>query len=147
MKITICGSIAFFGQMLKIKNDLEKLGHQVKLPPTTVKDDKNKTITVEKYYQLRKQEKNPNSWIWDEKTKAIKDHFKKIEWAEAVLILNYKKKNTPNYIGANTFLEMGLAFHFDKKIFLLNSIPEMSCTEEVLGMQPLIINNNLTLIK
>ena len=47
-------------------------------------------------------------------------------------------------IGGNTFLEMGLAMHLKKKIYLLNSIPEISCKEEILGMKPVIINNNLS---
>ena len=34
MKITICGSIAFFDEMLKVKEDLESRGHTVQIPPT-----------------------------------------------------------------------------------------------------------------
>jgi len=42
---------------------------------------------------------------------------------------------------------MGLAFHLNKKLFLLNEIPEISYKEEILGMKPIIINNDLTKIK
>jgi len=34
MKITICGSIAFYKEMEEVKEQLEKLGHEVKLPPS-----------------------------------------------------------------------------------------------------------------
>ena len=74
-------------------------------------------------------------------------HFQKVEWSEAVLILNYDKDSIPNCIGTNTLMEMGLAFYLDKKLFLLNDIPETSYKEEVLGMKPLVINQDLTKIK
>ena len=48
-----------------------------------------------------------------------------------------------NYIGGNTFLEMGVAFYLNKPIYLLNIIPEIDYKEELLGMKPTIINNNL----
>ena len=41
---------------------------------------------------------------------------------------------------------MGLAFYLKKKIFLLNDIPEMSFKEEILGMKPIVINNDLSKI-
>jgi predicted RNA-binding protein with PUA domain len=74
-------------------------------------------------------------------------HFKNVEWGDAVLILNYDKNNIPNYIGANTFLEMGVALYLGKKIFLLNEIPEVENKEEILGMKPVVINNNLKKIE
>ena len=44
-------------------------------------------------------------------------------------------------------MEMGVAFYLHKKIFLLNPIPEISYREEILGMKPIIINGDLSLIK
>lgn len=146
MKLTICGSIAFHDEMLRIKQQLEHLGHEVKLPPSEIKDDSGKMIPVKEYYQKRKSETDNNSWIWDKKEEAMRLHFQKIEWCDAVIILNYDKNNIKNYIGANTLLEMGLAFHLRKKIFLLNEIPEISYKEEILGMKPIVINNDFSII-
>lgn len=143
MKITICGSIVFYQEMMKIKEDLELLGHEVGLPPTEIRDEKGEMIPVTEYYQRRKAETNDDSWIWDRKEEAIRTHFKKIEWAEAILVLNYSKNNIDNYIGGNTFLEIGVAFYLNKKIYLLNNIPEMSYREELLGMKPIVINGDL----
>jgi hypothetical protein len=64
-----------------------------------------------------------------------------------VLILNYSKKEIANYIGANTLIEMGLAFYLHKKIFLLNPIPEISYKEEILAMKPIVINGDLNKIE
>lgn len=147
MKITICGSIAFYDEMLKIKENLEKLGHQVKLPPVEIKGKNGNAIHVKEYYEKRKAEKNKNSWVWERKRDAMKLHFQKVEWSDAVLVLNFSKNKIPNYIGANTFLEMGLAFHLNKKIFLFNDIPDISSKEEILGMKPVIINGDIEKIR
>ena len=89
MKITIYGSITFYDEMLEIKEKLEQLGHQVKLPPFEVKDENGNMISVKEYYSKRKAETNNTSWIWDRKEEAMKLHFKKIELSDAVLILNF----------------------------------------------------------
>ena len=146
MKITICGSIAFYDEMLKVKGELESLGHEVKLPPIEVKDKNGNIISVQKFYELRKNETSDDSWIWERKNEAMKQHFNKIEWSEGVLILNCDKKGVENYIGGNTLLEMGVALHLGKKMFILNDIPDLSYKEEVLGMKPFVIRGDLSKI-
>ena len=49
MKITICGSIAFFDEMMAVKNDLEKMGHEVKLPPTEIPNEQGEMISIKEY--------------------------------------------------------------------------------------------------
>ena len=62
--------------------------------------------------------------------------------------MNLEKNGIKDYIGGNTFLEMGLACWLNKPIYLINPIPkELSYTEEIRGMQPIVINNDLSLIK
>jgi len=143
MRVTICGSIAFYEKMLEVKRELEKLGHVVKLPPHEVKDQNGKEIPVSVYYSRRKAETSNDSWIWDRKEEAMKLHFAKIEWCEAIIVLNYDKNEIQNYIGANTLIEMGLAQYLQKKIYLLNKVPEISYKEEILGMKPIVINSDL----
>lgn len=147
MKITICGSIAFFEEMISIKKKLVEKGHIVKMPPSEIDDGKGNKITVQKYYEIRKSPDANEEWIWETKARAIRDHFEKIEWSDAILVLNYTKKEIKNYIGANTFLEMGTAFYLKKPIFLLNDIPDMSNKEELLGMQPIVIKGDLEQIE
>ncbi len=147
MKITLCGSIAFYDQMLDVKQHLEKLGHEIQLPPLQVKDEQGNLISVKKYYELRKAEASGKSWIWDRKKEAMTAHFDKIVWSDAILVLNYDKNNVGGYIGANTLIEMGVALHLSKPIFLLKGIPEISYKEEIFGMNPYVINDDLALIK
>jgi len=141
MKITLCGSIAFYRKMEEVKLELEKLGHEVKLPPSHIKDDNGDLIEVVQYYKKRKEETSETGWIWERKKEAMIMHFEKVEWSDAILVLNYDKNGIEGYIGANTFLEMGLAMYQKKKIFLLNKIPQISYKEEILGMFPIVINN------
>lgn len=143
MKITLCGSIAFYKEMLSVKQQLEQLGHEVKVPPHEVKDDQGNMLPVQQYYALRKQENNDGSWIWDTKNEAILAHFDKVAWSDAILVLNYEKKNIKGYVGANTLLEMGLALWLKKGIYLLNAIPEMTSKEEILGMKPIVLAGDL----
>jgi len=76
----------------------------------------------------------------------IREHFKKIEAADAILILNYEKKGIAGYIGGNTFLEMGYAFGLGKVVYLLHPVPDMDYKTEMHAIQPTVINGDLSLI-
>ena len=76
----------------------------------------------------------------------IREHFRKIEQADAILILNYEKKGIPGYIGGNTFLEMGYAFGLGKKVYLLYGVPDMDYKTEMFAIQPVVIDGDLSRI-
>jgi hypothetical protein len=147
MKITLCGSIAFYEEMKDIKDKLEALGHEIKLPPHEVADENGVMIPVKEYYAIRKTASEDDSVVWDIKEMAITSHFDKVTWAEAILVTNYDKNDVDGYIGGNTLMEMGVAFYLKKPIYLLKRIPELSYKEEVLGMKPVVLNDDLSLIK
>ncbi|MDD5144926.1 MAG: hypothetical protein PHW72_02280 [Candidatus Pacebacteria bacterium] len=144
MKITICGSIAFQSEINSVKKKMELLGHEVKIWPLELKDGEGNLIPVEEYYKIRKSAANDEKWVWDRKAEAILEHFNKVAWSDAILVLNYDKKGVKGYIGGNTLMEMGLAFYLKKKIYILNEVPELSYKEEILGVKPLIINGDLS---
>jgi hypothetical protein len=89
-------------------------------------------MPVKKYYAIRKSAADDAEWIWKKKAEAMHNHFDKVAWSEVILVCNYDKNGIAGYIGANTLLEMGLAFHLKKPIYLLNPLPEVSYTEEIL---------------
>jgi hypothetical protein len=68
----------------------------------------------------------------------IMDHLEKIKKGDAILVLNERLKDIDGYIGANSFLEMGFALCLNKKIFLLNKIPDQPNSVEIGGMMPTI---------
>ena len=146
MKITLCGSIAFYSEMIEIKNKLEKIGHEVKLPPNEIKNGEGKMISVAEYYKIRHTASVSEKWVWDQKARSITEHFDKERWADVILVTNFDKNNIAGYIGGNTLMEMGVAFFLKKKIFLWNAVPVLSYTEEILGMKPIVISADVSKI-
>ena len=77
----------------------------------------------------------------------IKWYHNAIKNSDAVLILNYDKRGVKNYIGGNTLMEMGFAHVNNKKIFLLNPLPEeVSYIDEIKAMTDVILNGDLSKI-
>jgi len=125
----------FHREMLDVKNKLEEAGHTVLLP-------KDLEIAAEgEYRPIADDEEHVTAKIEHD---FIREHFRKIEKSDAILVLNYEKKGIPHYIGGNTFLEMGHAFGNDKKIYILNPIPEMDYSVEMYAMQPVVLDGDLT---
>lgn len=122
----------FAKEMLRIKTELEKLGHKVITPENMQNPVSIKTHGEGAFAKI--------------KHDLIKLHYKKIKSSDAVLVANFSTK-IRNYIGGSTFIEMAFAHVLDKKIYLLNPIPDVSYRDEILAMQPIIINGDLRKIK
>jgi hypothetical protein len=133
MKIFIICSKSFYDKIPEIKNELEKDGHEITLPNCF--DDPN---TESRYREISSEEHS--KW----KSSMIKHSEKVIKEQDAVLVLNFEKNGIPNYIGGATFLEMYDAFRLGKKIYLYNDIPEGILKDEIIGLNPILINSNLT---
>ena len=137
MKITICGSMRLSKEMLEMKHKLTKLGHEVILPRHT-----------EEYAQLDTSDHMHNESVKNKiNHDLIREYFKEIKEGDAILVINETLKGIENYIGGNSFLEIGFAHVLDKKIFLLNPIPEVGYKDEILAMQPVVLNGDLSKIK
>ena len=144
MKIVICGSIDFTPEIKKISDLLSANGFDVDIPLTSQRIIRGE-ITLREFKQEKKTKDGSSSRkIKDD---VIRRYFQTINDSNAVLILNYKKKGLKNYIGGNTFLEMGFAHVLNKRIYLLNPIPNISYKDEIEAMQPVIINGDLSKIK
>jgi len=136
MKIILCCSKHFYHIIPKIKQKLEKQGHKVMLPNSyenPMKEEKLKRLSKEEHIK------------W--KTKMMKLHQTKIKQNDAILVLNFKKGNYENYIGGATFMEIVKAWELKKKIFMMNKPPKCSFTDEITGINPIILNQDLSLIK
>lgn len=134
MKIVICASMSAIKKIIEIQEELKKLEHEVVVPEN-----------LERH--LAKTFSASESTIEKVKDDLIRKYFEKIKNSDAVLIINEDKKGIANYIGGNTFLEMGFAHVLDKKIFLLNPIPEVAYRDEIIAMQPIVVNCDLNIIK
>lgn len=80
------------------------------------------------------------------KQQYIDEHFAKIDSSEAILVVNEEKKGVPGYIGGNTLIEMARAYGQGLDTFLLNPIPDMSYTDELRGMRPVILDGDLDVL-
>lgn len=140
MKVLIICSKQFYPKIEKIKEDLNNRDIEVFLP--NCYDD---PTTEERMWNLGKKEHQ------EFKAKMYKQSEDTIRNMDAVLVLNYDKnkdgKIYKNYIGGATFLEMYDAFRLDKKIFLMNDIPEGMLFDEIEGFNPIILNGNIDLVK
>jgi hypothetical protein len=134
MKITICSSMRFANEIRAVKYELEKSGYTVFVPVDMEDHINNPGL---------KNEVTPDFLI---KNNLIGDHFYKVSNSDAILVLNYPKNGIDNYIGGSVLMEIGLAYYLNKKIFLLNGLPdqnELSYTEEITAMQPVLLNGSL----
>ena len=136
MKIFICASKHLYNHVGPIKEQLEKAGHRVTLPNSY--DNPSKEMEM-----MNSGVKDHQKW----KANMLREQGKKVVANDAIWVLNMEKNGQPNYIGGATFLEIFKAFELDKKIFLYNPIPENFLRDELLGMGPIIINGDLSLIK
>jgi hypothetical protein len=154
MRITVCGSIGFYKEMEAIRDELIKLGNEVKIPELTLEVPEEfgggKKVYFGEYI-----EKNggidsfsADHKIWDLKEGAINDHFEKINWGEAILVVNHDKRGIVGYVGGNTLIEIGVGYYLKKKIYILNPVSsELSYKQEIMGMKPVFLNGDLKLIK
>ena len=139
MKIAICGSLNFTYEIKKVADDLKGLGFDITIPISSEK-------ILRKEFSLEEIKKEKENGKFSEraiKFDSIRAYWDIIKNSDAVLVTNFEKNTIKNYIGGNSFLEMGFAHILNKKIFLLNSIPEMIYTDEIKAMQPIALRGNL----
>jgi len=137
MKIVICGSMKFSKEMLKIKEKLNSLGFDNVVVPRNADKYASNQLAEENSYESIKNKIEED---------LIRSHYEEIKSADAVLIVNYDKNGIANYIGGNSFLEAAFAHVLKKKLYLLFEIPNMSYSDELKAMQPIILNNDLSKI-
>lgn len=154
MKITICGSMVFNGKMEETRDQLQVLGHEVKVPEVALEVPEGFDGGKKPYFGKHIEDNGGmdafpvGHEIWSLKEAAIRDHFDKIDWADAILVVNQDKRGITGYVGGNTLIEIGVAFYLRKPIYILNPVSsELLYKQEILGMKPVLLNGNLELIK
>ena len=127
----------FTERMLEIRDLLIELGHNAFMTDLhnalIGKTDEEKEII--KLYQKNNMD-------------AIREFWRAMQGADAVLVLNFDKNGIKNYIGGNTLMEIGFAHVLNQKVFLLNPIPEIPFYKtEIEAIKPVILNGDLSKIK
>lgn len=135
MKIFITASKFAYDKVAIIKRELESKGHIVTPPngyDTPDQEAATRQLSPEEY----------SDW----KAEMIREDGRIVAAHDAVLVLNFDKHGQQHYIGGATFLEMFKAFDLGKKLFLYNPIPHGMLTDEIIGLQPIVINQDLSRI-
>jgi hypothetical protein len=134
MKIGIIGSMQYTEKMIEARDELIKLGHDAFVtnlasPFVGKTDEEKEKIKIEQKNNLD----------------AIREFWRLMQGADAVLVMNFDKHGVKNYIGGNTLMEIGFAHVLDQKIFLYNPIPEITFYQsEIEAVKPVIINGDLS---
>ncbi|MEO7617858.1 MAG: hypothetical protein ABIS59_03375 [Candidatus Saccharibacteria bacterium] len=135
MKIFIICSKTFYGHVSAIQAQLEQAGHTITLPNSI--DNPNAEA------QMREQGREVHS-AW--KRERFAETAAKVAAVDAVLVLNFENNGQTNYIGGATFLEVYDAFIAGKKIFFYNPLPDGMLYDELNGMDPILLENDLSKI-
>ena len=148
MKIALCGSMVFYDHMETLGEQLRNLGHIVEVPQLRINSEEapNGKKSIRNLIEESGGTGSfaPDHPIWVEKAEAIDDHFIKIAYSDAILVANYPKHSTDGYIGGNTLMELAVARYLNKSIYLLFPVSDkLQYKEEVLGVLPIILHNNL----
>ena len=140
MKIVIVGSSAFSDKMVQYKAKLKSLGHDAIVHP-----DYEEIVAGKNPKLLERMQKEHGKV--KKQYDYIKWYFHAIKKSDAILVLNFNKKNIKNYIGANTFLQIGDAFELGKKIYLVNDLPDQDyIRDELEAIEFTVLNGDLSKI-
>lgn len=117
-RVVLCGSKRFKDEILQLGEELKNRGYDAVVPREFIVDMKKKDASLL--------------------------HFKEIsdERTDAVLVVNEKKKDLDNYIGANSFAEVAMGFFKGKKVYLKNDI-YLPYEEELLGWDVIPLKGNI----
>lgn len=141
--ITICSSASFYKQVLETEKELKKMGFKVKIPKTARVMQRANNFNDKDYRIWFKDKKE-----YKKKTELLQSHIKKVIESDAILVINLEKNDIPGYIGGNVLIEMAIAFHYKKPIFVYNQISDLlNIAEEVYGLNSIFIDQDLKKIK
>ena len=143
MKIVVCGSINASDKLIEVSDKLIALGHQTELPFYT-KQIKEGKIDLREYIKTKAANGGDTQLRKSAGEDLIKRYFHLISESDAILVVNVEKNGIANYIGGNSFLEMGFAYALDKPIYLLNEIPNLGYKDEMVAMKPVILSGDLS---
>lgn len=137
MKIGIIGSMQYTEKMIELRDKLSKMGHNAFL-----------TSLAEPFVGKSDEEKEKIKICQKQKKDAIREFWRLMQGADAVLVVNLDKNGVKNYIGGNTFLEMGFAHVLNQKVFLLNPIPDITYYKtEIEAIRPIVVNGDLSMVR
>ena len=130
MVITICMSMLLSDRLPELCAALEAAGHEVLTPVDTEGFDYLGASTTERAAQKREYD-------------LIREHWRKIQRSDAILVVNEDLPGKPRHIGGNTFLEMGFAHVLELPIYMMQPPPNTTYASEMLAMDPIVLHGDI----
>lgn len=111
LRVVMCGSMTFYAEMRAINYTLSKNAVRCSLPKA---DDPAKLTLPPDQYETYKRG-------------VSQAHIRRVRSPETygILAVNLDKHGIRDYIGANTFAEIAVAFAQHKRLYLLQGIPRL----------------------
>jgi len=135
MKIVLGGSVSFAKEELAVKEELEKAGQSVYVSEDLLEYSEKPQI------KMSFEEEVAISLKLD----ILRKFFDKIAEADAYLVCNYPKKGVDGYLGTSVLMEIGVAYHLKKKIYLMYDIDKnQNYAAEIAIIQPVILGGDLS---
>src|SRR3989338_6232875 len=106
-------------------DQLLKLGHVVKIPELALEVPQEFGSGKKVYFGKYIEEKGGmdafpvGHKIWNLKEGAIRDHYEKIDWADAILVVNQEKRGIEVFLGENNIFKIGFSFYLKNPFFFL----------------------------
>ncbi len=136
MRVIVCGSMSFAREMVDAKQHLDGLGFDATVHSDTERFVNNpdfKTDSIENFNHCKEND------IMRKAFEAVGDN-------DAILVLNLPKNGINGYIGVSTMMEIGLAYHLGKRIFLMFP-PMEKLSGEMKIMKATVLNGDLNEMK
>ncbi len=134
-KIFLCASMNFYKELVQVETDLIAKGFEVDIPVSAKTMKAKNDFVVENF-------KGRTTSL--QKGLYIKENFDNIASSDAILVINNEKNGIIGYIGPNVLMEIGLAFHLNKKIFVWNQFSDDAAyKDELLALDVRVINQDL----
>ncbi|WP_041358030.1 hypothetical protein [Methylorubrum extorquens] len=108
-RVVICGSMTFYGEMLRIQELLERSDVPTELPDA--EGELVAGLDPAEYERFKR--------------RVSLAHLRRVRhrMTFAVLVLNLDKHDRPDYIGPSTYAEIAMASAFSKPVYLLGNVP------------------------
>ena len=138
-RLVLCGSMSLAKEMLDIKAKVETMYPDISVEVPGGAEVCASYINANDKLE-RAEDKIANDWI--------RHHWSFIKDSDAILVVNSPKCGVENYIGANSFMEMGFAHVLNRRIFILHDIPELEFyCDEIVAMKPICLHGELSKLK
>lgn len=136
MKTYVAASSSFWDKLPEVKEKLEKLGHEVKLPSSI-----NDPEIEKRAWQMGNDEHTKLiRSLFDDSEKIIRD------WCDAIYLMNWDKRGISGYVGGAALVELYIAYREHKKIFIENDVFPGLMYDEIMGFGPTFVHGDLSKI-